>query len=189
MDYANIRTGTGGRILPKADPDQRALAEHIGFVVMVAAQLDATLSGLVDVVAGFDGDLKLEAWGRSGRDLVQRLKVIEEQELAPEVVGFADRYDRLYRVRNQVVHSIRMEEDPDHDPDMTVRLLKQNAKRPSEGLHARVVLGVSELIDLWYELRDFNHEVMLIFLDYASRSKWAPTWVSPGDPESWQPPS
>jgi hypothetical protein len=175
MDFVERPTGTGGAVLPETDPDKRALAEHVGFVVMMAAQLDVTLSVLVDLATGYDDELKMEAWGRSGTDLVKRLRGIEEA--FPETAGFADRYDRLYKTRNQVVHSTRMDGNPDADPNVTLRLVRQDPKKPAPGIYEGLVLGIPQLIDLWYGLRDFNHEVMHVFLDYASRSKWAPTWV------------
>ena len=169
MDYANITTGTGGRVLPSNLEYQRVLAEHIGFVVMKAAQLDGTMAALVDIIAGFHTDLKLEAWGRSGSDLTDRLRRIEG--VAPETAGFADRYKALYEHRNQVVHSLRMD---DEDGDLTHRMLKQNPKKPSEGIYASARVGIPELIDLWYDLNELSHEVMVLFLDFAARSKWMP---------------
>ncbi len=79
------------------------------------------------------------------------------------------------------MHSTRMDGDPDIDPDVTLRQLKQNPKTPAPGIYEGLVLGVPQLLDLWYELRDLNHESMMIFIDYASRSKWAPKWL-PQDP-------
>jgi hypothetical protein len=176
MDSEVRPTGTGGKVLPETDPDKRLLAEHVGFVVLQAARLDVTLATLVDLARGYDNELKLEAWGWSGGELVKMLRGIEDA--MPETAGFADRYDRLYQVRNQAVHATRMEGDA--DPNVTLLLLRQNMKKkPAEGIYQGLVLGVPELTDLWYEMRDFNHEAWRLFMDYFLKSKWALTMGPP----------
>ncbi len=53
MDFEVRPTGTGGKVLPETDPNKRLLAEHVGFVVLQAAQLDVTLATLVDLARGY----------------------------------------------------------------------------------------------------------------------------------------
>lgn len=171
-DYELPPRGNGNRVLPLTDPAERTLAEHVGAVVLMAAQVEASLASLVDLVRGGASKPSLRAWGESGRELRRQLKSIEDA--APETLGFAERYEQLNELRNQVVHSIRPKVSASEARgDVTLRPLVKH-----KGVLREQVIGVPELIDLWYALQELNYDSFQVFMDHASRSVYAPKWIA-----------
>ncbi|MGR6966405.1 hypothetical protein ACU610_18260 [Geodermatophilus sp. URMC 61] len=166
MEHYEPSTGNGHRVLPITDPAERALAEHIGAVVMKAGELDATASAFVELRLMRNDQIDLSALGKSGEELTKKLKAVEQD--TPEARGFGDRYGRLYEVRNHVIHSFR----PVDDLNTAQRLIRRTKAEAGGRIEDRVI-GIPELVDLWYDLRDFRHDIFLLFIEYATR--WKPT--------------
>lgn len=166
--------------LPPNEPTMRAVAEHIGWVVLAAASVDAVLSAVVGAVRR-DSDL-LSAWGASGMTLAGKLREIKLHE-------FADRYELLYRRRNQVIHSIYSEDGTPVIEGLATRqpltsLKPERVGRASqippsvESLVSVEPLGVIELadktyvipglIDLYYDLTELEHSARALFVKIAT---------------------
>ena len=113
IDVANLTgtTGTGDRVLPLRSLELE-LATHVGAATLAADELDAAMSALCGLGGAVTLDEVSKTWGRSGTELICELrKLVTGPELnadrRQELRALCDRYDALYLVRNDVIHSFR----------------------------------------------------------------------------------
>lgn len=167
-DPATIVTGRSNQVLPLTEAELD-LAEHVGAVAIAAGALDAAVSALGGVVGGWDVDRALEIWGQSGTQLTRFVRKRAEGASTPdqEVLALLDAYDALYETRNHLIHSFRVLDEETGRHDRALRMPRSTKKQPLSPSQATLVehrLGISELIDLWYDIDTLTHDVRGLFI-------------------------
>jgi hypothetical protein len=167
-DPAAIVTGRGNHVLPLTETELD-LAEHVGAVTIAAGALDAAVIALAGVVSGWDVDRALETWGQSGTQLTRLARKRAEGTSTPdqEVLAVLDAYDALYEIRNHLIHSFRVLDEETGRHDRALRMPRSTKKQPlspSEAAFVERTLGISELIDLWYDIDTLTHDVRKLFI-------------------------
>lgn len=172
-DPATIVTGRDRRLLPLTDTEIE-LAEHVGAVIIAAGALDAAVGALSGAIRERDPQRVLAAWGHSGSQLAEILRKqagqAGETTSTPdhEVLTILDRYEKLYEIRNRVVHSFRVLDEGAGRLDQALQMVRGTKKQPPSPPHEMIIersLGISELIDLWYEIDALTHDARKVFLD------------------------
>lgn len=167
-DPATIITGRNNHVLPLTEAELD-LAEHVGAVTIAAGALDAAVIALGGVVGGWDVDRALETWGQSGKQLTLLVRKRAEGKSTPdqEVISILDRYDALYETRNHVIHSFSVLDEDTGRRDRALRMPRSTRRQPLSPPQAMFVerrLGISELIDLWYDIDTLTHDARRLFI-------------------------
>ncbi|NUL44306.1 hypothetical protein F7P69_03735 [Cellulosimicrobium funkei] len=160
-------TGTEGQAIPESDWRHERLARMVGQVVMRAAEAEHALS-LVAVHSG-DKAPNHEAFGKSGRQLVQALKKCAATSSA--IADMCERYDLWSNLRNQLVHSIRPLPSDGTVGEKTFRP-KMGSKGPlPENLYDVRTQDLPELVDLYYAFNWLYHDAIRAYRDLATGIK------------------
>lgn len=165
----NIRgmVGSGHRALPLRDLELE-IASHVGAVTLAAGQLDAVMSSLVGGIPTGTGAAVEKTWGHSGKDLTNQLRVLAagdplDADWRRDVISLCDRYDAIYLVRNDVIHSFR----PGTGIEQldVVRAPKSTRANPFDAKRAFDVkrMGLPELVDLYYDITETTHDARNLF--------------------------
>lgn len=137
-------------------PLMRDYAEHLGYVILIAAEVEMTLSGLVGLLKGGSTSIDISVWGLSGRRLTKELRRVAPDN--PKMLSLADAYEHLYEIRNQLVHSIRaVFEGPDAFAVSFRPPLGGEGTADSHSMPVvRQLITVPDLVDMhlqWQDLR------------------------------------
>jgi hypothetical protein len=167
-NFANL-IGSGNRVLPLRELELE-IATHVGAATLKAGELDAAMLGLNAVAGPPDTDTISPTWGRSGTELTKALlkvatKADVDADIRQEVTHLCARYDVLYETRNDLIHSFR----PGHgserlDVVRAVRIRKAEPLPDTNDLSQRRRLGLSELVDLYYDTDDLIRDARDLFL-------------------------
>lgn len=142
-------------------PAMRDYAEHVGYVILQAAEVDLRTAGVASILhsgpAGYRGDML----GLSGAQLVRALRTAFEVEPA-EFEEFVTRYEAAHRRRNQIVHAVRPDGDRDGDAERFERTVRAVHARTNWVSSLKAVqlsietITVEDLIEFEFELQLLN---------------------------------
>ena len=160
--------GAGNRALPLRGLELE-LATHVGAVTIAAGKLDAAMSALRGIAGAATLDAIAKTWGRSGTELTRELrKIISDPSLNTEwgagLSDICDRYDSLYLIRNNLIHSFRPGRGTERlDVVRPAKSTKANPITMTSQMLEVQRLGLAELIDLYYDIDDLTHDVRNLF--------------------------
>lgn len=163
-DNLNGLIGSDNRVLP-LDGLEEEIATHVGAATLKAGELDAAMGGLVFIAGPPDLETITSTWGQSGTQLTRELMKIAasadvDVDVADEVAQLCARYDALYEVRNDLIHSFRPGRGTERlDVVRAIRIKKGKPLTDLNDLSQRRHLGLGELVDLYYEIDDLTHDV------------------------------
>lgn len=107
--------------------------------------------------------------GRSGTELTTGLRSIAasahvDDSLRHEVERLCARYDTLYQSRNDLIHSFRPGQGTDQlDVVRAIRTKKSQPLPDASDMLERRRLGMSEIVDLYYDTDDLVHDARDLF--------------------------
>ncbi len=161
-NFADL-VGSDNRVLPLQELEME-IAAHVGAATLQAGELDAVMGALA-VVAGPPDLCTIGAtWGESGTVLTKALlKMAASAGVAPDDLEELDRlcarYDTLYEIRNDLIHSFRPGNGSERlDVVRAARIKKAKPLTDTNGMTQQRRLGLSELVDLYYDLDDLIHD-------------------------------
>lgn len=155
-------------LYPGGIPPQPLLkeyAEHLGHVILMAAEADAVLSALGGQLIADGKGIDLSGWGESGQALVSALRKVATDR--PEVLNLAGRYEMLYARRNQLVHSIRPNTD---GPDAYVESVRPRRRQKGVGASSAMPVNtdritVPDLVQAYFDWQDLRNDAIHVSSD------------------------
>lgn len=142
-----------------AEPLLKEYAEHLGHVVLMAANVDLILNVIGHELAQ-EGIIKTGAWGASGRPLVDLLRHVGPDH--PTVLDLAARYESLYLQRNQLIHSIRPVTKGPEAFSPTVRLRRYKGTGEISDMPTTLEhISVEELEQAFFDWQDLHQAAVL----------------------------
>ncbi|GAA3512348.1 hypothetical protein [Georgenia daeguensis] len=137
-------------------PLLRDYAEHLGYVILIAAEVEIIFGGLVGLLKGGSTGIDISVWGFSGRRLTKELRRVAPDN--PKMLSLADAYEHLHEIRNQLVHSIRAETEGVDAFAVSLRppLGSEGTADPESMPVMRRLITVPDLVDMhlqWQDLR------------------------------------
>lgn len=162
-DNLNAYIGSGNRVLPIGGLEEE-IATHVGAVILKAGELDAAMLGLVAIAGQPDSSTINSTWGQSGTDLTRALRKIAasadvDAGFAEEMTHLCMRYDALYKIRNDLIHSFRPGRGTERlDVIRAIRIKKGKPPTGANDMSQRRRLGLGELVDLYYAIDDLIHD-------------------------------
>ncbi|MFS0885461.1 hypothetical protein [Aeromicrobium sp. 179-A 4D2 NHS] len=160
--------GSGNRALPLRGLELE-IATHVGAATLKAGELDAAMGGLSAVAGPPDAEAFRATWGRSGTELTTALRKIAasadvDADVRQEVDRLCARYDALYGSRNDLIHSFRTGHGSDRlEVIRAIRIKKSQPLPDASDMSDRRRLGMSEIVDLYYDTNDLFHDVRDLF--------------------------
>lgn len=142
-------------------PAMRDYAEHVGYVILQAAEVDLRMAALAALLRSGPQGYPAELLGLSGGELAKSLRS-SFQIASPDFDAFVTRYEVAYRRRNQIVHAVRPDGARDGDAEefeRTVRAVRGQKGWVSHLNSARLSverITVEDLIDFEFELQLLN---------------------------------
>lgn len=161
-NFTNL-VGAGNRVLPLRGLELE-IATHVGAATLKAGELDAAMGSLNAVAGPPDVHTFSATWGRSGAELTKALLKIAasatvDADVLQEMGRLCARYDALYETRNDLIHSFRPGSGSERlDVVRAIRIRKAGPLTDTSDATQRRRLGLSELVDLYYDTDDLIHD-------------------------------
>ena len=152
-----------------AQPLLKDYAEHLGHVILIAAEVDTVLSALGGQLVSGSHAIDLSVWGESGKSLVDALVKVGAGR--PDVLNLARRYEALYDRRNQLVHSIRpTREGPDAYVESVRPRRRQKGIRAQTAMPAHIErITVPDLVQAYFDWQDLRNDAVQLLSTLRER--------------------
>jgi hypothetical protein len=141
-------------------PAMRDYAEHVGYVIMQAADADLRFAALAALLHHNEDGYPAKMLAMSGHRLAEVL-MTSPVPLPEDFDDLVARYEAAYRRRNQIVHAIRPQGDRDADAERFEMTVRPTPKQPQERVRTLSVASSIETITV-DELIEFEFELQLL---------------------------
>lgn len=146
--------GHGGLCVPEQHWSHEQVSLLVGRIVIRAAEAEHNLS--LVAASAKEEDFDRAIFGQTGKPLAERLGKIGEVSLA--VADLAERYKEWSQLRNQLVHSIRPNEESGGPGPETNRVKIQKRGSTSDELYTVKIQDLPDLVDMWYAFNWLWHD-------------------------------
>ncbi|MGO4340381.1 hypothetical protein [Pedococcus sp. 2YAF34] len=163
-------------------PAMRDYAEHVGYVIMQAADADLRFAALAALLHHNEDGYPAKMLALSGRRLADAL-MTSRVPLPDDFDSLVTRYEAAYRRRNQIVHAIRPHGDRDADAERFEMTVRPTPTQPQERVRTMSVASSIETITV-EELIEFEFELQLLS---NAASQWFQALTEAGLGESSDP--